>query len=127
MFKVKIVKIASGLVILFAAVISPLVAWGATTPTVITLNAEVAAIVEWDAATYTILAGDWTGLGVFDTRSHAAMTVSKNILLWTNVNVTIDPSTEGTDGFTTLAIQLGPDCTEPTRWTATMNVSQVFW
>ena len=95
MFKVKNVKkvkIASALVILFAAVMSPLVAWGGTAATVITLNADVAAIVEWDAATYTILAAAWSGSGVFDTRSHAAMTVSKNILLWTNVDVTINPS-----------------------------------
>ena len=103
MFKV---KIASALVILFAAVISPLVAWGSATPgsagTEITLNATVEDVAEWDALTHIIAAGDWgAGTGHINSVT-VAKTVSKTYQLYMNAGVTITPTGTLNDGILTI-------------------------
>jgi hypothetical protein len=100
MFKV---KIASALVILFAAVISPLVAWGAgSVATVITLTGTVDAFAEWDAGTQTITAANWTG---HITAVNQSRTVTGAYHLYTNVTVTITPTGSTNSGILTNGTQ----------------------
>jgi len=100
MFKV---KIASALAVLFAAVISSLVAWGAgSVATVITLTGTVDSFAEWDAPTHSIVAADWDG---HITAVNQSRTVSKTYQLYTNVTVTITPTGTTNSGILTNGTQ----------------------
>ena len=101
MFKV---KIASALAVLFAAVISPLVAWGAgSVDTIITVNGVVDQFAEWDAGTHILnVATHLTAVG-----TAGAETQQGAYHIYANVSVTITPTGTTNSGILTHATQAG--------------------
>lgn len=97
------VKIVCALAFLSAAVIYPLLAWGAgSVATVITLTGTVDSFAEWDAGTHSILASDWSG---HITAVNQSRTVSKTYKLYTNVTVTLTPTGTTNSGILTNGTQ----------------------
>ncbi|MFI5380323.1 MAG: hypothetical protein ACHRHE_13570 [Tepidisphaerales bacterium] len=98
-------KLTSSVAFLFVCLVFPLIGWGGSAGTTVTLNAQVDSFTEWDATTHLIDTTDWSAGSITSSLPITSKLPVATYALYTNQTVTLTPTGGTNSGVLTNGTQ----------------------